>query len=72
MISQPLPRNGENGADGLPAPHLADLAPNSGHAHAVNQRLEATCCVLEMCQKLKNARHLSAQVIHCFIHGDQF
>ena len=64
--------NGKNGEVGLNAQPLVARGSESEHAHAVNQSLEATCCVLEMCQKLKNARHLSAQVIHCFIHGDQF
>ena len=39
MILQPLSRNGENGANGLPAQHLVDLAPNPGLAHAVKQLL---------------------------------
>ena len=62
MISQPLPRNGENGANGLPAPHLADLAPNSGHAHAVNQLLREKSSALGIPLSLKIVYYLSVQV----------
>ena len=63
MILQPLLRNGENGANGLHAPaHLADLAPNPGLAHAVNQLLREKSSALGIPLSLKIVYYLSVQV----------
>ena len=67
MISQPLSRNGENGANGLHAPaHLADLGPNPGLAHAVNQPLREMSSALEILLNLNTAWRLSVQVFKIF------
>ena len=65
MILQQLLLNGKNGANGPNAqPHVA-RGLELGAEGAVIQLLGATNSVLEIQQKLKNVRHLSAQVIHC-------
>ena len=60
---QPLQRNGKTGAIGLNAQHPVARGSNSGPVPAVNQSLEATTSVLEMGQRLRNARHPSVQVL---------
>ena len=57
--------NGRNGAVGLNVRPLAVLGPNLGPEHAVNQLLEATNSVLEITQRLNNARHPNVQVVSC-------
>ena len=57
--------NGRNGAVGLNVRPLAVLGPNLGPEHAVNQLLGATNSVLEITQRLNNARNPSVQVVSC-------
>ena len=73
MISQPLSRNGENGANGLHAPaHLVDLGPNPGLAHAVNQLLGEMNSALVILLSLKTAWRLSVQVFKSFNYYQYF
>ena len=65
MLLQQLLLNGENGAIGPNAQPLVARGPELGAVGAVIQLLGATSSVLEIQRKLKNARHLSAQVNHC-------
>ena len=62
MILQPKLLNGESGASGPTAQHLAARGSNSGPVHAVSLPLEVMSSVPENIQRLKFVAQPNAQV----------